>query len=366
MTEKGNFVAEWFGHRVFPHVHRSHEALNDQGEHCCPFLSAAKLETTDCIKANASLGVCTISSESNGPRQDWLVCPYRVLESPLLFDVIDHLFGVQPSRHRIVLAAPTLGEKEHRKKVRDVARQGGSAIIYLQDKLGGEISISRTDRSPELSFDCTLVELREVDGQIEITRYGIFEVQTMDFHGSYRHAVKNLLDARRLHGSNFHQTLEKNQQWLGEKIEGPNISNVFKRTFYQAMLKFQIGSHDDCTGSVLALPVSVWDSWQRHLGAPELTLREDGDFDLQPPGRTSRKRPPAWIYVFDLDSSSKVSPNPVVVRKRIATDADAVAHYALKVAPEAAIGKGGSARKIPERIRHRLGKWWPDLWQAAS
>ena len=32
-------------------------------------------------------------------------------------------------------------------------------FVYFQDKLGGEISLSRTGASPELSFDITVVEL---------------------------------------------------------------------------------------------------------------------------------------------------------------------------------------------------------------
>ena len=36
---------------------------------------------------------------------------------------------------------------------------GGRVFVYFQDKLGGEISLSRTGASPELSFDITVVEL---------------------------------------------------------------------------------------------------------------------------------------------------------------------------------------------------------------
>ena len=46
-------------------------------------------------------------------------------------------------------------------------------------------------------------------------------------------------------------------QWLRDGIEGANIANVFKRTFYQMMLKFRIGASEVCSGCVLALPVSV-------------------------------------------------------------------------------------------------------------
>jgi hypothetical protein len=281
-------------------------------------------------------------------------------------DVVEHLFGVGETGLRIVVPAPTLLEEDVRSSVLAVTAAGGSAIVFLQDKLGGEISLSKTDRSPEFSFDITFVELRRgPTGAVNIDRYGILEVQTMDFHGSYRHAVQNLQDALRLHQDGFAEALEKNQRWLADRIEGPNIANVFKRTFYQIMLKFQIGSQPACTGCVLALPQAVWDSWQRHLGAPELSLRPDGDFELKRPGTESGSHPPAWIYVFDLDEQSSTSPNPIVIRRRIATDADSVAYFALKVAPEAAVGQGSAADLVPEKIKSRLSRWWPQLWEAS-
>lgn len=184
----------------------------------------------------------------------------------------------------------------------------------------------------------------------------------MDFHGSYRSAVQNLQDSLRLHREQFPEALQANQHWLGEKIEGPNIANVFKRTFYQVMLKFQIGGLDSCAGCVLAIPRSVWDSWQRHLGAPELAPTEEGHFELKRPGTGHDPSPPAWIYVFDIDWSSTVTPNPIVIRQRIATDADSIAYFALKVAPSLAVAQGGSGDRVPVRIRQRLARWWPDLW----
>ena len=83
--------------------------------------------------------------------------------------------------------------------------------------------------------------------------------------------VRNLRDGLRLHPNTFPDTLQANKNWLSEGVEGPNIANVFKRTFYQMMFKFQLGKHPRCAGCVLAIPQSVWDSWQKHLGAPLVT-----------------------------------------------------------------------------------------------
>lgn len=71
--EGGNFVSEWFGHRVYPNVVSTPEAIADQSEERCPFLSAATSEDRTCIKTLKSKGVCSVSCVSNGPRQDWLV-----------------------------------------------------------------------------------------------------------------------------------------------------------------------------------------------------------------------------------------------------------------------------------------------------
>jgi len=242
--------------------------------------------------------------------------------------------------------------------------QGEAGVVYVQDKLGGEISISATPRSPELSFDITLVEVIRTENGFGLGKYGIFEVQTMDFHGTYRHVVKNLGDALRLHGNAFHASLQENQRWLSDHVEGPNIANVFKRTFYQMMLKFQIGADESCAGCALAIPVSVWDSWQRHLGKPEIEELPEGVFELRykAPGQDALgTRAPAWIYVFDVDPASNSTPNSIILHRVIATAAESVAHYALEVAPKAAVEGIGTTDRVLASIRARLTQWWPEI-----
>lgn len=262
----------------------------------------------------------------------------------------------------MVRAAPTLVREEVRDEISRTLKDGVCNVVYVQDKLGGEISLSPTIRSPELSFDITLVELVEAADTPVVSRYAVLEVQTMDFHGTYKYVVKNLKDALRLHGTLFPGILQANLNWLSDHIEGPNIANVLKRTFYQMTLKFQIGGHGACAGTALAIPAAVWDSWQRHLGAPELIPGDGGIYKLRPPDRdVSETSAPAWIYVFDVDAESAETPNTITLTKVIATDADSVAHFALKVAPEAALAVGGSADRVLETIRKRLASWWPQL-----
>ena len=144
-------------------------------------------------------------------------------------------------------------------------------------------------------------------------------------------------------------------------MEGPNIANVFKRTFYQMMFKFQLGQHDRCAGCVLAVPQSVWDSWQRHLGAPELISEPDGTHSLLAPGRARQNPCPAWIYVFDPDGTSNETPSPIVLRKMIGTDAPSMSHWALEVAPAAALSNIDSEAGMLSVLSRRLKLFWPEL-----
>jgi hypothetical protein len=196
-------------------------------------------------------------------------------------------------------------ETELSKFKQQVVEQG-TGFVFFQDKLGGEISVIATPRSPEMSFDITLAEIVRSAAGFKVARYGILEVQTMDFHGSYRRAVENLKDALRLHGESFAESLRKNMQWSAERDEGPNIANVFKRTFYQVLLKFQLSGRGAAAGTVLAIPQSVWDSWQPFLGAPEIERAADGSYRLRvtDPIPESAGSANAHIFVFDLDSTA--------------------------------------------------------------
>jgi hypothetical protein len=188
-------------------------------------------------------------------------------------------------------------------------------------------------KSPEIAFDITVVEIGRDSGRFVLGRYGILEVQTMDFHGSYKKAVSNLRDGLRLHKSKFPGVLNDNLSWTGEGVEGPNIANVFKRTFYQVMLKFELARKGAAAGTVLAIPQSVWDSWQPFLGAPALDALGDGTFVIG--GSTSARgsAPNAHICVFDLDAGSHQPVSDVRIRQFI------------RVSPEQLSCVFGSSRK---------------------
>lgn len=360
-----NHIAEWYGHRTFPVVASSAQALSDQKSGRCPFLSDATGESRSCIKAANSQGVCTVSSTSREfGRQDWLVCPIRTLDSPLMEDVARRLFKVATDDVVRVIPAPVLANDSRRQELFAYLANGERVVVYFQTQLGGEITLAKTRKSPEFSFDATMIEVVPSDapGKLELGAYGVFEIQTMDYHGSYQAAVRNVKDGLRLHKDDFHSTLAARPDWLSEGMQGPNISNVFKRTFYQMMFKFQIGAHASSAGCVFAIPKPVWDSWQRHLAAPELVDRGDGTWRLgESSDEVDEGDVPAWIYVLDLDVSSTESPNNLGIWKVIATDAASMSHYALDLAPQAALEEGGSVDRLLSTIRTRLAVLLPEL-----
>jgi hypothetical protein len=359
----GNFVSEWFGHRVYPKVVSTPQSIADQSSDKCPFLTQATGENRSCIKNPQSKGVCSVSCISNGPRQDWLVCPYRALSPEIVAGAVRRLFGLPIDSDPFITPAVNLVKPDVRNDILRRLETGQSVFTYFDEKMGGELSIPATARSPEFAFDVTIIEMMLESNHPHIGRFGILEIQTTDFHGSYQHAVRNLKDGLRLHPNTFAATLQEHQNWLSEGVEGPNIANVFKRTFYQMMFKFQLGRHDRCAGCVLAIPQSVWDSWQRHLGAPTLTTETDGTFSLLAPGKSRQLPCPAWVFVFDADASAPTTPSPISVRQVIATDAPSFSYWALEVAPEAALSNIDAQTGFLAGLSRRMKTVWPELAQ---
>ena len=84
----------------------------------------------------------------------------------------------------------------------------GDGTVYFDDKLGGKLGIPGTAASPEFSFDVTIVEIELVEGQAHVGRFGVLEIQTADFHGSYGVAVRNLKDTLHMFAPTFAATLQ--------------------------------------------------------------------------------------------------------------------------------------------------------------
>jgi Restriction endonuclease NotI len=263
---KGNYISEWFGQRIFPNVRLSDKAISGSNWGICPFLSGIKRERTQCIKSENAFGVCTINSVGLDRRRDWLVCPYRLIDSEIVKNGCETIFGNIAAKAPIPISI--LNQKKGFMLLEQSLAENNRAFLFFQDKLGGEISISGTPASPEMSFDVTAIEISREAGGLKVGQYGFIEIQTMDFHGTYKHAVANLRDAHRLHKTRFSKALRENPSWMSQNIEGPNIANVFKRTFYQTLLKFELSREGAAAGTVLVLPQAVWDSWQPFLGGP--------------------------------------------------------------------------------------------------
>jgi len=360
-SAKGNYISEWFGQRIFPMVRLDSTRFTKDAYDPCPFLTTVLRKTTKCVKNENSLGVCTINASSNGRRQDWLACPYRVIDSGIVTDACEKIFSAKPSARPT--PASLLVEPSAMRAFQKAVRSLGRGYLFFQDKLGGEISILGTERSPELAFDITIVEIVCSDNRFVLGRYGILEVQTMDFHGSYKRAVSNLRDALRLHRRTFSEALKKNLGWAADGIEGPNIANVFKRTFYQMMLKFELGGKGAAAGTVLALPQAVWDSWQPFLGRPALERLADGTYQIKQDGNASGSStvPNAYICVFDLDATRNAPISPVRVNQFIRISPEQLAHHAFAVVPSNMLDAIRGKDSILASIKARLLPWWPDI-----
>ncbi len=361
---KGNFISEWFGQRIYPLVRMDMTAVTGKKAGQCPFLTNILKTGTSCVKNENSLGVCSISSSSNGPRQDWLVCPYRVIDSEIVKQACALIFAtlkeIQP------LPVSILKREGELEKFKAAVRTCGHGYLFFQDKLGGEISVIATERSPEMAFDVTLVEVAYADGTFDVTRYGILEIQTMDFHGSYKHAVTNLRDALRLHEKDFPEALQSKPEWAGKNVEGPNIANVFKRTFYQIMLKFKLSGQGAAAGTVLALPRSVWDSWQPFLGAPELEDETAAIKRFKIAYNQEAQILNSFICVFDLDSCHNSPISPLMLNQFIRVSPNQLAHHAFTEVPDHMLKTIHSSDAVMTRIKTRLVEWWPGLQGAAA
>ncbi len=368
-------VSEWFGHRVFPVVSGSPAALSDQKAHRCPFLSQALGSPQRCVKSSEddpakrnSAGVCTISSTSNGSRQDWLVCPFRALDNRLMRQMVRRLFSIGESVHVVVRPAPVLDSPSERDAlIAEVGRGETRVFVYFQGKLGGEIGLPKTSGSPAMSFDVTVVEL--LPGQeglypsmqsVSLGKYGVIELQTTDTHGTYKQTVDALTNALNLHPEDFHHQLSENPQWAGKRVEGPNVSNVFKRTFYQVAFKFQATKRESSVGCILVLPKPVWDSWRPFLGDPEIVEQADGTQRLWD---GSGSDPSDWIYVFDVANlpGEAGSPAPLAVELVIGTDAATLSKAALDIAPQKAVAGQGSQDAVLTALHRRLKTNLPGL-----
>jgi hypothetical protein len=295
------------------------------------------------------------------------VCPYRALDDGLLTDIVCRLYGISPLDPLLIRPVVALAEVADRSEILNAVHGGGRVFVYFQDKLGGEIGLSRTGASPELSFDITIVELLPAaapealwvgtaEAGAAVGKYGVIELQTTDTHGSYAHAVTALVNALDLHGEGFSDLLAQNPEWAGRKIEGPNISNVFKRTFYQIAFKFQVTKRDASVGCALTLPQPVWDSWQPFLGAPELHELPDGTWRLLD---DESSQPSDWIYVFDIDTYAGADgrPAPIRVGLVIGTDAATLSRAAFEIAPARAIAHGGDQDAVAETVARRLHRY---------
>lgn len=355
-----NSISEWFGHRIFPTVTEADHAIRDQQGERCPFLGEALGASRKCVKSANSRGVCTVSSETDGRQRDWVICPYRTLTSPILTVAARRLFLQSRREEPLLVPAPALAHGATQERVRQALNGRRQVLVYFMDKLGGEIDIPGSKHSPKFKLDTTLVEILGSANGASIGRHGILEVQTMDFHGTYREATLSLTQALKLHPRDFASQLRANPNWASAGIESPNIANVFKRTIYQILFKFQLGNHPDCAGAILALQGSVWESWQPHLGAPKLKSAGRGMHRFAQ-AKSQAQPAKAWILVFEVDEASPATPNPIRIEKTIEANWEVLAHLAFERAPQESMKLLLEKDSLRTMIRRRIAEFWPGL-----
>lgn len=355
-TTTGNFIAEWFGHRVWPTVDGTPLAVSNQSAGICPFLSSALEQPRKCIKTargfEGPTGVCTISSDSNGQRQDWLACPHRTLDQPftLLTAGVRTTYRIAPDARIILVPVSVLGHPAQQARIVEALRSKSARVFgFAGGKLGGEVDLPETDHSPGAKVDVSVIELTDVDEAGRPSQFGkhmFYEIQTADFHGSPLHAVRQLREhLPTTPGENYHAALSGMVEVAGTGVEGPNKANIFKRTIYQMVLKIQMAHHPDCAGFVIVLPVPVWDSWLRHLGRPHLepVKGDTSCLHLVGPDESGGEildSARAWVFVFDVDREAPASPHPLRIVHRVATSSAALIHYAFQSASQRAIEQG--------------------------
>jgi hypothetical protein len=370
-SPKGNFVTEWFGHRVWPHADTSDAARIDQSARACPFLTTVTGAPTACVKTargwSEPYGICTISSDSNGLRQDWIACPYRTLDQhfTLLSGAIRSLYRLSSDEDMVVLPVTVLSQAEQRARLRSGLDAGYRVFVFSTNKLGGEIELPETEVSPGASVDMSVIEVMSADETGRPTNYGnhlFYEIQTADFHGSPLHAASHLRDLCPAGEPvlDFHARLFGREAVCGDRVEGPNKSNIFKRTIYQMLFKIALADHARSAGFAIVLPVPVWDSWLRHLGRPELSQvgHDPTHVAMLAPGERVQDvalQSHAAILVFDIDQSSNETPQPLTVIRHVWCSSAALTYFTFDFAAQQA-----RQQKVVERFRtsmvNRVGK----------
>lgn len=375
--QTGNFVSEWFGHRVWPVVDTSERARLDQGHRACPFLTGVTGEAADCVKSargwSEPYGVCTISSDCNGPRQEWIACPFRVLDQDLevLMPAIRYKYSMPDQARLLLLPITSLSRGESRDRILDAVNRQQRIFLFSAQKLGGEIDLPETEMSPGASVDLSAIEVITTDENGKPAQLGghlFFEIQTADFHGSPLHAAAELanLCPKGKATPRYHKRLVEQVEVCGRGVEGPNKANIFKRTIYQMIFKTELARRSNSAGFAILLPVPVWESWRKHLGQPELT-RVDGDaghMALLAPGESASADPAvgdATIYVCDIDTDSSESPQPLHITQRVTCTAHALSYHAFVGAADRAF-----ERHVVDSFRATFAERIERAWAASS
>jgi hypothetical protein len=136
---------------------------------------------------------------------------------------------------------------------------------------------------------------------------------------------------------------------------------VFKRTFYQMLLKFELSKDGASAGTVLVLPESVWESWQPFLGRPTIERVSGTEYKIVGADNKGYHGTNAWIFVFRLDETSADAISPVRITSKIRVSATDLLQHAFVAVPQNMLHWARTENALLNRIRERIRRAVPTL-----
>jgi len=277
-----NSISEWFGYRIFPTVTDAEQAIRDQQDERCPFLAKRSGRHESASSRPTRAAYAPYPAKLTAAAR-LVVCPYRTADQP---DPdgggAPAVFSSHVRRNRCSYPPRRLPTARPKNESANRSMAGGGCSLYFMDKLGGEIDIpwKQTFGKVQTRHDASWRSLG-LGAEPPSADTAILEVQTMDFHGTYREATLSLTHALKLHPRDFASQLRANPNWASAGMESEHRQRYSSEPSTR-YCSSSAGNHSRLCRRHPALPGSVWESWQPHWGAPKTEIRRPWDPPLCP------------------------------------------------------------------------------------
>ena len=124
--------------------------------------------------------------------------------------------------------------------------------------------------------------------------------------------------------------------------------------FYQTLLKFELSREGAAASTILALPQSVWESWQPFLGRPVIEHVDGLNYRIKGSDNDLYHGTNAWIFVFDLDETSRASISPLRITAKIRVSGTDLIEHAFVNVPKHMLHWATNEDALLQRIRSRI------------